>query len=200
MPPPRPRRSGSTPTACRRHRGRRHRHRRHRHRDRPRAEAAQAPGCWSMASSRPRAPCSTATSPGRMASRGSVPGFCPGRARDRTALDAVLTVSEREAIAAARRCARLEGIPIGISSGAALHAALALARKPGAGGSADRRDRPLVCRAVSFYVPVCGARRKARGLCPWTPPKAGLGNRLQDGFQGPRPLAGPGQSPGLLST
>jgi cysteine synthase A len=43
-------------------------------------------------------------------------------------LDAIERVSEREAIAAARRCAWIEGLPIGISSGAVLHAALRLAR------------------------------------------------------------------------
>jgi cysteine synthase A len=43
-------------------------------------------------------------------------------------LDAIERVSEREAIAAARRCARIEGLPIGISSGAVLHTALRLAR------------------------------------------------------------------------
>jgi len=46
------------------------------------------------------------------------------------ALDAVERVSERDALAAARRCAAAEGLPIGISSGAVLHAALALARDP----------------------------------------------------------------------
>jgi cysteine synthase A len=45
-------------------------------------------------------------------------------------LDAVMTVAERDALAAARRCAREEGLPIGISSGAVLHAALHLARDP----------------------------------------------------------------------
>jgi len=45
-------------------------------------------------------------------------------------LDAIERVSEREAIAAARRCARTEGLPVGISSGAVLHAAIALARDP----------------------------------------------------------------------
>jgi cysteine synthase len=43
-------------------------------------------------------------------------------------LDAIERVSEREAIVAARRCAWIEGLPIGISSGAVLHAALRLAR------------------------------------------------------------------------
>jgi cysteine synthase A len=45
-------------------------------------------------------------------------------------LDQVVRVSEREALAMARRCAKEEGLPIGISSGAVLHAALAAARDP----------------------------------------------------------------------
>ena len=45
-------------------------------------------------------------------------------------VDEVVTVSEREAVAAARRCARLEGLPIGISSGGMLHVAIGLARRP----------------------------------------------------------------------
>jgi len=45
-------------------------------------------------------------------------------------LDAIERVSERESIAAARRCARVEGLPVGISSGAVLHAAIALGRDP----------------------------------------------------------------------
>ena len=56
-------------------------------------------------------------------------GFCPG-VLDLAALDGVVRVSERDALAAARRCAAAEGLPIGISSGAMLHAALALARDP----------------------------------------------------------------------
>ena len=67
--------------------------------------------------------------PGPHGIQGIGPGFCPG-VLDMAVLDGVLTVSEREAIAAARRCARLEGVPIGISSGAALHAAIDLARDP----------------------------------------------------------------------
>ncbi|WP_043837099.1 cysteine synthase A [Muricoccus aerilatus] len=49
-------------------------------------------------------------------------------------MDAVLRVSEGEALAAARRCAREEGIPIGISSGAVLHAAIEVARDPAMAG------------------------------------------------------------------
>ena len=60
-------------------------------------------------------------------------GFCPA-VLDLAALDAVERVGERDALAAARRCAAVEGLPIGISSGAVLHAALALAREPGMRG------------------------------------------------------------------
>jgi cysteine synthase A len=47
---------------------------------------------------------------------------------DTREIDRIVTVSEREALAAARRAARLDGLPVGISSGAMLHAAIALAK------------------------------------------------------------------------
>jgi cysteine synthase A len=65
--------------------------------------------------------------------QGIGPGFKPA-VLELELMDGVLRVSEAEAIAAARRCARLEGLPIGISSGAALHAALGLARDPAHAG------------------------------------------------------------------
>ncbi|MBR0671378.1 cysteine synthase A [Neoroseomonas soli] len=43
-------------------------------------------------------------------------------------LDGILRVSEDEALETARRCAREEGLPVGISSGAALAAAISVAR------------------------------------------------------------------------
>jgi len=49
---------------------------------------------------------------------------------DRKVYDAVMAVTEDQAYAAARLMARKEGILVGISSGAALHAALELAAKP----------------------------------------------------------------------
>ena len=67
--------------------------------------------------------------PGPHGIQGIGPGFRPG-VLDMSQIDQVITVSEREAIAAARRCARLEGLPIGISSGGMLHVALGLARSP----------------------------------------------------------------------
>ncbi|MBU6499896.1 MAG: cysteine synthase A [Rhodospirillales bacterium] len=71
--------------------------------------------------------------PGPHGVQGIGPGFIPA-VLDMSLMDGVLRVSEREAIAAARRAARSEGLPIGISSGAALHAALDLARDPANAG------------------------------------------------------------------
>jgi len=59
--------------------------------------------------------------------QGIGPGFCPA-VLDLASLDEVMAVSESEAIKAARECARREGLPIGLSAGAALHAALHIAR------------------------------------------------------------------------
>jgi cysteine synthase A len=71
--------------------------------------------------------------PGPHGIQGIGPGFTPG-VLDRTQIDLIVTVSEREALAAARRCARVEGLPVGISSGAMLHAAMGLARDPANAG------------------------------------------------------------------
>ncbi len=81
--------------------------------------------------------------PGPHGIQGIGPGFCPATLHLKS-LDGVLTVSEREAIAAARRCARIDGIPVGISSGAALHAALQLAQKK------ENAGKTIVAIAPSF--------------------------------------------------
>jgi cysteine synthase A len=67
--------------------------------------------------------------PGPHGIQGIGPGFRPS-VLDPAEIDQIMTVSERDSIAAARRCARTEGLPIGISSGAMLHAAMILARLP----------------------------------------------------------------------
>ena len=56
-------------------------------------------------------------------------GFVPA-VLDTSILDEVVTVTEEEAYAAGRLLARREGILAGISSGAALHAAIAVASRP----------------------------------------------------------------------
>lgn len=56
-------------------------------------------------------------------------GFIPDNF-DRSLMDEVITVENQEAFDTARRLARMEGIPAGISSGAALAATLKLAARP----------------------------------------------------------------------
>jgi cysteine synthase A len=81
--------------------------------------------------------------PGPHGIQGIGPGFVPG-VLDMAVIDSVIRVSEREALATARRIAVTDGIPVGISSGAALHAALGLAREPANAG------RRIVCIIPSF--------------------------------------------------
>jgi cysteine synthase A len=81
--------------------------------------------------------------PGPHGIQGIGPGFTPS-VLDLTLVDTIARVSERESIAAARLAARTEGIPVGISSGAALHAALELARKP------ENDGKRIVAIAPSF--------------------------------------------------
>jgi cysteine synthase A len=60
-------------------------------------------------------------------------GFIP-EVLNRAILDEIIAVSEDDSFAAARRLARQEGIMVGISSGAALAAALQVARRPESAG------------------------------------------------------------------
>ena len=56
-------------------------------------------------------------------------GFVPA-ILDRGVMDEIIQVSNEDAFDMARRCARIEGIPVGISSGAALTAAFDVASRP----------------------------------------------------------------------
>jgi cysteine synthase A len=67
--------------------------------------------------------------PGPHAIQGIGPGFIPGN-MDTSLMDGVVKVANADAIGHARRLARTEGIPVGISSGAALAAGLDVARRP----------------------------------------------------------------------
>jgi len=69
---------------------------------------------------------------------GTAPGFIPG-VLDRDLLDDIMLVSEAEAFAMCRRLARVEGVLVGISSGAAVHAALELA------GRSENAGKVIVC-------------------------------------------------------
>ena len=61
--------------------------------------------------------------------QGIGPGFVPDNMSP-DLMDEAIKVSNEEAFAAARRLSRTEGIPVGISSGAALTAGLNVARRP----------------------------------------------------------------------
>jgi cysteine synthase len=69
------------------------------------------------------------SAPGQHHIQGIGAGFVP-RVLDRSLIDRVMPISEDQAIAAARRLARAEGVLSGISSGAALAAVLELAKEP----------------------------------------------------------------------
>jgi cysteine synthase A len=70
-------------------------------------------------------------------------GFVPS-VLDPALLDGIERVAEAEAIATARRVARTDGIPVGISSGAALAAGLRVARRP------EMAGRRVVVICASF--------------------------------------------------
>ena len=66
--------------------------------------------------------------PGPHGIQGIGAGFKPG-ILDTDLLKQVLMVSENDALATSRRVARLDGIPVGISSGTALFASIQLAAR-----------------------------------------------------------------------
>lgn len=82
-------------------------------------------------------PATAAVLSGRRAGPHQMPGIGVGFIPDvlnRSIIDEVVTVADDDAFDCARRLAKDEGIVAGVSSGAALHAALAVASRPGAAG------------------------------------------------------------------
>ena len=114
--------------------------------------------------------------PGPHGIQGIGPGFAPP-VLDVAEIDQVITVSEREAIAASRRCARLEGLPIGISAGGMLHVALALARAP------ENEGKLIVGIVPSFaerYLSTRAVRRAVAMPSPPTPICSAIPTRWMD--------------------
>jgi len=83
---------------------------------------------------------------------GTAPGFMPG-ILDRNLIDEILLVSEDEAFHTCRELARREGILVGISSGAAVCAALRLSGEP---AHADMVIVVMLCDSGERYLSVDG--------------------------------------------
>jgi cysteine synthase A len=81
--------------------------------------------------------------PGPHKIQGIGAGFVPA-ILDRSVIDEVVTISNETAFETARRLARMEGIPVGISSGAAVAAALEI------GARADMAGKTIMVIIPSF--------------------------------------------------
>jgi cysteine synthase A len=92
--------------------------------------------------------------PGPHKIQGIGAGFVPP-VLNREIVDEVIPVDDDDALDRARLLARREGVLAGISGGAALHAALEVARRPGGWGGRDSHSRD---RRIVVVVPDSGER------------------------------------------
>ena len=90
---------------------------------------ARKPGLRVVAVEPKDSPVLSGGKPGPHKIQGIGAGFAP-KVLDTSIFDEIVTVSNEDAFANARLLARLEGIPVGISSGAALQAAIEVGRRP----------------------------------------------------------------------
>jgi cysteine synthase A len=98
---------------------------------------SRKPGFRAVAVEPEASPVLSGGEPGPHKIQGIGAGFVP-EVLDRAAIDEVITVSNQDAFETARQLARREGILCGISSGAAVSAALQIARRPAS------RDKMIV--------------------------------------------------------
>ena len=78
---------------------------------------------------------------------------------DTTIYDEVIDVNAETSVQWARRAATEEGLLVGISSGAALAAAVQVAQRPENEGKTHRRHHPELRRALPLDDPLRGSRR-----------------------------------------
>lgn len=104
---------------------------------------ARKPGLHVVAVEPADSPILSGGTPGPHKIQGIGAGFVPG-ILDTAAYDEVVTVSNDEAFEMARKAARVEGLPVGISSGAAIAAALKV------GARAEMKGKRIVVIIPSF--------------------------------------------------
>jgi cysteine synthase A len=89
---------------------------------------AKKPGVKIVAVEPSASPVLSGGAPGPHKIQGIGAGFVPG-VLDTTVYDEIVTVSNDDAVATSRLVAKLEGVPVGISSGAALSAAIEIGKR-----------------------------------------------------------------------
>jgi cysteine synthase A len=90
---------------------------------------ARKPGIRIVAVEPETSPVLSGGTPGPHKIQGIGAGFVP-KILDTSIYDEIVTVSNEDAVSNARLVARLEGVPVGISSGAALQAAIVVGSRP----------------------------------------------------------------------
>jgi cysteine synthase A len=90
---------------------------------------SKKPGFWTVAVEPTDSPVVSGGKPGPHKIQGIGAGFVPSVLKTEL-IDEIIQVSNDDAIATARRLPKEEGLLVGISAGAAVHAALQLAREP----------------------------------------------------------------------